>query len=316
MPVAVAAALAGLAAAQPAAAADTCAGLPVTTPASETPTELVGSEGDDVFAADPGQRVTTGGGNDTVCGSDGFDEIDAGEGNDRLYGLAKDDFLIGGPGTDSYDGGTGYDTGDRVAGEPCTSIEAANGLPGSGSANAACPTPSDLDARHPAPTSSVPCDLWAAVDGDDNGAGAFVDPFRTVERLVNSLRPGQTGCLKPGTYVPAAQQTRVRAQGEPGKPITLRTQPGQPAATVNGLLWVQQEAHDVRFLRLRLSGNNSLRSDGRALASPIVNGTRITFMANTSRMTTARPASSSGPAASESQSTRSSSSTRSSAAAS
>ena len=36
--------------------------------------------------------------------------------------------------------------------------------------------------------------------GDDSAAGNTRDPYATARRLVGSLAPGQTGCLRAGVY--------------------------------------------------------------------------------------------------------------------
>src|SRR5687768_7476817 len=70
------------------------------------------------------------------------------------------------------------------------------------------------------------CDRVAAPTGSDLAAGTEQLPFRTVARLLQSLSPGQTGCLRGGSYVGAVGITKG---GAPGTPITLRSYAGERA---------------------------------------------------------------------------------------
>ena len=116
-------------------------------------------------------------------------------------------------------------------------------------------------------------------------AGAACDKFASprgsnvVAKLANSLRPGQTGCLRAGVY---RGRVRVRKGGRPGAPTTIRSAPGK-RATVRGRLWVANSANHVVFRQLYLNGRNGAR-----LPSPTVNGNDIVFRDNdiTTRNTT------------------------------
>jgi hypothetical protein len=44
------------------------------------------------------------------------------------------------------------------------------------------------------------CDRVASPSGSDLGAGTLSSPYRTATKLAASLSPGQTGCLRAGTY--------------------------------------------------------------------------------------------------------------------
>jgi hypothetical protein len=85
-----------------------------------------------------------------------------------------------------------------------------------------------------------------------------------VQRLVDSLRPGQVGCLHGGTYTDDVTVSRSR--------IALRSFPGERARIV-GRLWFRHAAHDDLVSRLALDGRNRA-----GLPSPTVNGTRISFV--------------------------------------
>src|SRR4051794_8120918 len=42
---------------------------------------------------------------------------------------------------------------------------------------------------------AVTCTKWAATGGSDADAGTQAAPYRSLDKLVNSLTAGQTGCL-------------------------------------------------------------------------------------------------------------------------
>lgn len=94
---------------------------------------------------------------------------------------------------------------------------------------------------------------------------------RAVQRLVDSLRPGQVGCLRQGTY---RGPVTIRRSGEPGRPITLQPRPGARARLVGALTVTRRAAHVV-IRRLYLDGS---RRPG--VPSPIVNGRKIRFLEN------------------------------------
>lgn len=84
-----------------------------------------------------------------------------------------------------------------------------------------------------------------------------------VQRLVSSLRPGQVGCLRSGTYVEDVTVTRSG--------IGLRPYPGEHARLL-GRLYFKRGSHDDVVRGLILDGRNPRR-----LPSPTVNGSRIRF---------------------------------------
>jgi hypothetical protein len=94
---------------------------------------------------------------------------------------------------------------------------------------------------------------------------------RAVQRLVDSLDPGEVGCLSGGTY---RGPVTIRDSGRPGRPITLQSRPGESARVV-GRLQVSGRSRHVVVRRLWLDGRNR---DG--LPSPTVNGRRIRFVDN------------------------------------
>ena len=109
----------------------------------------------------------------------------------------------------------------------------------------------------------------------------FASPRKSnvVAKLANSLRPGQTGCLRAGVY---RGRIKIRKGGRAGAPTTIRSAPGA-RATVRGRLWVANSANHVVVKGLYLDGRNGAR-----LPSPTVNGNRVVFRDNdiTTRNTT------------------------------
>jgi parallel beta-helix repeat protein len=85
----------------------------------------------------------------------------------------------------------------------------------------------------------------------------------SIERLLRSLRAGQTGCLRGGVYRGEVKVTSSH--------VKLRSYPGE-TATIDGRLWVTRGARDVLIADLHLDGRN-----GAELPSPTVNGTDIRF---------------------------------------
>jgi nitrous oxidase accessory protein NosD len=118
---------------------------------------------------------------------------------------------------------------------------------------------------------AVTCHRTAAPAGSDSAAGTTASPYRTAERLASALQPGQTGCLRAGTYV---EDLRVNEGGRPGAPVALTSYPGE-RAKVQGRLHVTDNADWVTISRLDLDGRNAGN-----LPSPTVNGDNVTFMRN------------------------------------
>ena len=118
---------------------------------------------------------------------------------------------------------------------------------------------------------TVSCDRYAATSGSDSAAGTSAAPFRTAQKLADSLSAGQTGCLSAGVY---KEDLRLNHGGVPGSPIRLTSAPGS-RATLVGRLYVPDTSNDAVFADLNLDGTNSGN-----LSSPMVAGDRITFTGN------------------------------------
>jgi hypothetical protein len=112
----------------------------------------------------------------------------------------------------------------------------------------------------PGPSSSallartVKCSRFAAPGGNDNGRGTKSRPFRTAQRLADSLHAGQTGCLRGGTYEASSGYVlEPRHGGAPGAPITVRSYPGERARLV-GIIEIPRDSNYVTLSALDIEG--------------------------------------------------------------
>ena len=116
------------------------------------------------------------------------------------------------------------------------------------------------------------CDRVAAPSGSDSAAGSAAAPYRTAGKLADSLQPGQTGCLRAGTY---EQDVAIARGGSAGSPITLTSYPNE-RATVRGRFRVKDSANFVTIEDLDLDGRNPADT----LPSPSVYGNDVVFRGN------------------------------------
>jgi hypothetical protein len=105
-----------------------------------------------------------------------------------------------------------------------------------------------------APARASGCVRWVAAEGSDANPGTFAAPYHSVLRMLSVLRPGQTGCLHPGTTL--HENVFIGHGGRPGAPIRLMT-PGSPRAIVNGVVRIAPGAHDVVLARLVVLGGGN-----------------------------------------------------------
>jgi parallel beta-helix repeat protein len=119
---------------------------------------------------------------------------------------------------------------------------------------------------------TVNCDKVAATNGSDSAAGTADAPYRTAQKLSDSLLAGQTGCLHAGTY---DEDLRVGHGGRDGAPVTIRSYPGERARLL-GRLWIARGADYVTIAALDLNGVNPEYN----LPSPTVNSSHATFVDN------------------------------------
>jgi hypothetical protein len=102
----------------------------------------------------------------------------------------------------------------------------------------------------------VTCDLYASTTGSDSNSGTAGSPFRTAQKLADSLSAGATGCLRGGTYSAASGATyalRSTHGGAAGAPITIRSYPGE-RATLVGIVWVVNGSNNITLAALNIVG--------------------------------------------------------------
>jgi hypothetical protein len=85
----------------------------------------------------------------------------------------------------------------------------------------------------------------ASPSGSDSNSGTVSSPYLTVQKLVNSLSSGQTGCLRQGKYA-SGQQTNFSTPG-----ITITSYPGE-RATVAGFPYITGAGEDLSYLDFEL----------------------------------------------------------------
>lgn len=99
------------------------------------------------------------------------------------------------------------------------------------------------------------CDLYAAPKGISRllglALGSRANPFTTVQALIDAVLPGQTGCLRGGTYdIPG--ELRFSHAGRPDARITLAGYPGETATLRGGPLYVPSGSNDVTITHLHI----------------------------------------------------------------
>ena len=119
--------------------------------------------------------------------------------------------------------------------------------------------------------SRVACDRVASPLGSNSNTGSLTKPFATMEKLANSLKAGQTGCLRAGVY---QRDVKITRGGTVSAPTTIMSYPGERAVVV-GRVHVADEANNVVVQQLDLDGRNRAR-----LPSPTVNGDNVVFRDN------------------------------------
>ena len=112
------------------------------------------------------------------------------------------------------------------------------------------------------------CDKFASPLGLDASLGSELLPFRTPQRLADSLAPGQTGCLKAGTY---SGGLTISKGGASGAHVTIESAPGERALII-GRVAVEPGADHVALLNLDLVGMNPQN-----LASPMIEADYVTI---------------------------------------
>ena len=95
-------------------------------------------------------------------------------------------------------------------------------------------------------------ELYVATDGNDQAAGKFFAPFRTIQHAYDKAGPGDIIVLRGGTYREAVSLSNK--SGKEGAPITLKAYPGEKPVLsgLNVLKLEWQENSECRSPHLML----------------------------------------------------------------
>lgn len=121
-----------------------------------------------------------------------------------------------------------------------------------------------------APDQSSSCNLFAAPNGSDTtGKGTVSSPYQSVAKLDHALAPGQTGCLRGGTYGSTKTFVSISTNGTAAKRITITSYPGEQA-TVDG--WVEIGGNYTTVAGLQIDGSNTfyIKQSGAQCPTPSV----------------------------------------------
>ena len=136
------------------------------------------------------------------------------------------------------------------------------------SANGGARSPATPGEARDAHTPAVPgvkarngCTRFAAPDGTDGNPGSRRRPFRTAQRLVASLRSGDTGCLRGGTYWAGddGYVLEYPRAGTRNAPIRVRSYPGERARLV-GIVHVPATSDSVALSDVDIEGDGSMNT--------------------------------------------------------
>jgi hypothetical protein len=123
------------------------------------------------------------------------------------------------------------------------------------------------------------CTRYASRRGSDSAPGTWRRPFKTAYRLARALRPGQTGCLRAGTYdeTDDGRVVEFERSGRRGAPITIRSAPRE-RAKLHGVVYVAPGANWVAIRNLDLDVSNEDKDSGLAVyaENTVIEGNRIT----------------------------------------
>jgi hypothetical protein len=98
------------------------------------------------------------------------------------------------------------------------------------------------------------CARIASPSGSDQAPGTEAAPLRTPQGLLESLAPGQTGCLHGGAYHSSYDNILYpRRGGAPGAPLTLRSYPGERARLV-GIIDIRHGSDYITLSGLQIEG--------------------------------------------------------------
>jgi hypothetical protein len=107
---------------------------------------------------------------------------------------------------------------------------------------------------------SVTCSKYASPSGSDSASGTLAAPFKTAQRLVSVLQPGETGCLRQGDYTPTGTYVFSMARGGTASaPITVTSYPGEHA-TIQGITQVPAGDNYVTLSDMTFEGTAGMNT--------------------------------------------------------
>ena len=101
-----------------------------------------------------------------------------------------------------------------------------------------------------ATTQRTACTRYAAPWGTSTAPGTKRRPFKTAQRLVDSLHGGETGCLRGGSYTTPEGGLYIHSSG-----LTLRSYPGE-RASLHGIVYLLR-ANRVTLSHLNFVGDGT-----------------------------------------------------------
>jgi hypothetical protein len=113
-------------------------------------------------------------------------------------------------------------------------------------------------AQLPPAGTTTHCDLVAAPSGSDaRGDGSAGNPFASLSQLDNALHPGQTGCLRGGSYGGTDTETVLRNSGTADAHITITAYPGE-RPVLNGRMVLETSADFTTLSYLSFDTSNTV----------------------------------------------------------
>ncbi|MFL5956205.1 MAG: right-handed parallel beta-helix repeat-containing protein, partial [Solirubrobacterales bacterium] len=132
----------------------------------------------------------------------------------------------------------------------------------------------------PPSSAAVTCTKYASLSGNDANPGTDTAPYLTIQHLVDSLSPGQTGCAHAGTYSATSADHEAAVDfnhgGTAGAPVTLTTAPGDPRATLRLRLQISTGSDYVTVSNLNIDGEDNPQKT----PEPIVDGDHAILTSN------------------------------------
>lgn len=121
------------------------------------------------------------------------------------------------------------------------------------------------------------CDRFAAPNGTDRSAGTEAEPFRSVQRLADQLRPGETGCLRQGVYdqmTDGGYVLKFFHGGRRNARLTIQSAPGEQA-TLRGVVYFPRQSPYVTLRGVDINGRARWLRDDTVTVQLMTRGVRF-----------------------------------------